>query len=108
MPNPPKKGGGKRMSNQIKPIDNESLKAIAGMIAQKTPKPRRTKSEWRSILAFLLMGGFLVIILIIVVVDQVWGAKTDAPTMLATVGSLISSPLSFILGYYYNKDKNGN
>ncbi len=101
----PKRGGGNK--TQTVSLDDSSVNALVEKLTAKAAKPRKTKNEWRSMFALILLSGFLLIIGIIVLVDQIWGARTDAPTMLTTVGSLISSPLSFVIGYYYNKDKQG-
>lgn len=100
----PKNGGGKK--TQLVSLDDASVEALGEKIKSKSREKRpRSKNEWRSIFAFILLVGFLLIIGFIVVSDQVWGAHTDASDLITTVGTLISSPLSFVIGYYYNKDK---
>lgn len=94
MPDAPKKGGGKIT------LDQSEYKELVG----KSAKSKRTKSEWRSVFALILLIGFLTIIAFIVLIDQIWGDRTDAPTLLASVGTLISSPLSFAIGHYYGKE----
>ncbi len=96
-------GGGHDKQNIS--LDEESIDQLAKRIGAKPVKARRTKNEWRSIFAFILLLGFLAIIAFVVVVDQVWGSRTSATDLITTVGTLISSPLSFVIGYYYNKDK---
>lgn len=100
----PKNGGGNKKQKVY--LDDSSAKALAQKLPAKNVKTRRTKNEWRSLFAFILLVGFLLIIAFIVIADQVWGAHSDAKDLLTMVGTLISSPLSFVIGYYYNKDKN--
>lgn len=95
MTDTPKRGGGKIT------LDQSEYKELVG----KSAKSKRTKNEWRSVFALILLVGFLLIIGFIVVADQVWGGRTDAPTLLAAVGTLISSPLSFAIGHYYGKEQ---
>lgn len=102
MGNTPKLGGGQKI--QEVSLNEITMERLAEKVVQKTGKPRRTKSEWRSLFALLLLSGFLGIIGFVVVADQVWGERTGAADLLATVGTIISSPLSFVIGYYY-KDK---
>lgn len=108
MSDSPKDGGGQTSKIQTVSLDDATVNALAHSVPTKTPKPRRTKNEWRSLFAFILLAGFLLIIAFIVFADQVWGARSSAKDLLTMVGTLISSPLSFVIGYYYNKDKNGN
>ena len=109
MDDSPSQGGGdiKRKTQGVS-LNEATMEELLEKLAQKTTKPRskRTKSEWRSIFAFILLSGFLVIIGFIILVDQVWGAHTSANDLLATVGTLISSPLSFVIGYYYKEKGN--
>lgn len=100
---PNKEGGGEDM--QEVSLNEETMERLAGKIARNKPKPRRTKNEWRSIFAFILLVGFLVIISFVVMVDQIWGSHTPAAELLSTVGNLITSPLSFVIGYYYKENK---
>lgn len=100
---PDNKGDGKKIQGVS--LNEETMERLAGKIARNKPKPRRTKNEWRSIFAFILLVGFLAIIFFIVVVDQVWGSHTPAAELLSTVGNLITSPLSFVIGYYYKENK---
>lgn len=99
----PKNGGGRK--TQTMSLDDATVDALAQKISPKSPKTRRTKNEWRSLFALILLGGFLVIIGFIVVYDQVWGTHTNASEILSTVGNLINSPLSFVIGYYYSKER---
>jgi len=101
----PNQGGGNKRKIQEVSLNEATMEKLAVKMAQKANKPRRTKNEWGSIFAFILLSGFLVIIGFIVFADQVWGEHTNTADLLTTVGTLISSPLSFVIGYYYNKEK---
>lgn len=104
MKNTTGNSGGQQKHEDVS-LDDESLGRLAAQIVGMQ-KPRRTKSQWRSLIAVILVIGFLGIIGFIVVTDQIWGSHTPATDLLSTVGTLITSPLSFVIGYYY-KDKNG-
>lgn len=95
--------GGKKI--QEVSLNEETMESLASKIARNKPRPRRTKNEWRSIFAFILLVGFLAIIAFVVVFDQIWGSHTAAAELLSTVGNLITSPLSFVIGYYYKENK---
>lgn len=110
MPEDHNSGGQNNKPNEplLRILDNTTYKELSDEKNQRkrTSKNKRTKSEWRSIFAFILLVGFLAIVGFIVVSDQIWGAKTSAKDLLTTVGTLISSPLSFVIGYYYKDGKN--
>ncbi len=110
MPDDHDSGGQNKQSNEplIRILDNTTYKELSAEKNQtkKLAKTKRTKNEWRSIFAFILLVGFLLIVGFIVLSDQLWGAKTNAKDLLTTVGTLISSPLSFVIGYYYKDNKN--
>lgn len=105
MPKTSRIDGGQQ--SQKVSLDENSIGELARRLNEKQKKPRRTKNEWRSIFAFLLLAGYLLIIGFVVITDQIWGDHTNATDLITTVGTLLSSPLSFVIGYYYNKDKNG-
>lgn len=92
---PKEDGGGNKIKYAM--LDDETLDELT----RRCKTNRKTKNEWRSTFALIVLCGFLVIIAFVVFADQTWGSRTDAPTLLTTVGTLISSPLSFIIGYYY-------
>lgn len=92
--------GGRNLQNIS--LDKNSIDELASRInSGQQRSSRRTKSEWRSLLALILVCGFLLIIGFVVISDQCWGGHTNAKDLLGSVGTLIASPLSFVIGYYY-------
>ena len=66
---------------------------------------RRTKDDWRSLFALIILGGFFIVIGSIVAA-WLFGHDIDSVIkILSAVGALLGSPLGFVIGYYY-KDKN--
>lgn len=67
-------------------------------------KPKRTKDDWRSLFALIILSGNFILIGAIVL-TWILGRDIDSTTTILTaVGSLLGSPLGFVIGYYY-KDR---
>ena len=64
-------------------------------------KAKRTKDDWRSIFALIILCGHFVLIGSIVL-TWIFGRDVDSVIkVLSAVGSLLGSPLGFVIGYYY-------
>lgn len=101
MPEDQSSGG-----QNIRILDETTYQEIRG---EKKVRQRRrrsfTKSSLRSVFGVILLVGYLLLIGFIVIADIVCNGLPNASDLLAQVGMLLSSPLSFVIGYYYNKEK---
>lgn len=63
-----------------------------------------TKDDWRSVFALIVLAGYFVLILFVII--PWWCGKDDDSVLkiLGTVGSLLGSPLGFVMGHYF-KDR---
>lgn len=87
-------------------LDEATYQELLG--DKRTKQKRRgrlTKASLRSIFGIILLVGYLLIIGTIVISDIICNGLPNASDLLAQVGMLLSSPLSFVIGYYYNKEK---
>ncbi len=71
---------------------------------QSNTKAKKTKDDWRSIFALIILSGHFILIGCIVL-GWIFGKDIDSVIkILSAVGSLLGSPLGFVIGYYY-KDR---
>lgn len=81
-----------------------SEEAFQKLQKQSSTRTKRTKDDWRSIFALIILSGHFVLIGVIVL-SWVFGKDIDSVIkVLSAVGSLLGSPLGFVIGYYY-KDR---
>lgn len=88
---------------------NDSLHMLSDDAFQKlqkqaNTKTKRTKDDWRSLFALIILSGHFLLIGAIVL-TQISGRDVDSVIkILSAVGSLLGSSLGFVIGYYY-KDR---
>lgn len=88
---------------------NDSLHMLSDDAFQKlqkqaNTKTKRTKDDWRSLFALIILSGHFLLIGAIVL-TWILGRDVDSVIkILSAVGSLLGSSLGFVIGYYY-KDR---
>lgn len=95
------KHGGGQKAGAFVVLSDDKFQALQ---KQSNKKPKRTKDDWRSLFALIILCGHFVLIGA-VVFSWLTGNDVDSVIkMLSAIGSLLGSPLGFVIGYYY-KDK---
>ena len=67
----------------------------------KIPKRKKSKDDWRSLFALIILSGYFAVIGIIVIKMTIFSDCSNMIELLSTVGSLVGTPLGFVIGYYY-------
>lgn len=81
-------------------LKEQSLKRIEKDI-NSSSRRKRTKEDWRSLFALIILVAYFIAIGIIVVKAAIISNDYNMIELLNTVGSLIGTPLGFVIGYYY-------
>lgn len=79
-------------------LNDESYNRLSG---KNAPKPKRTKEDWRSIFALIILAEHFAIVGAIVFIWMLGKDIDEVTKVLSTVGALLGSPLGFVIGYYY-------
>ncbi len=83
--------------------DETVLNTLTKEIKQRESKSkkRRSKEDWRSTFALIILLGYFASIISIIITCLINSSNYNMIELLNTVGSLIGAPLGFVIGYYY-------